>query len=117
MKYKEYLGICPANAAEGILQDMHWPYAYFGYFPTYALGSAAAAQIFSKMSTQIDVPACLRKGRISEIQDWLGERIHKNGALYTLEETIERACGEPFSAEYYFSYLEEKYRKMYGIEH
>ena len=117
MKYKEYLGICPANAAEGILQDMHWPYAYFGYFPTYALGSAAAAQIFSKMSTQIDVPACLRNGRISEIQDWLGERIHKNGALYTLEETIERACGEPFSAEHYFSYLEEKYRKMYGIQH
>ena len=115
VKYKEYLGICPSNAAEGILQDMHWPYAYFGYFPTYALGSAAAAQLFSKMSEQIDVPGSLREGRIDRIEDWLGEHVHKTGALYTLEEAIARACGEPFSEEYYFRYLEGKYRELYRI--
>ncbi|MBE5995866.1 MAG: carboxypeptidase M32 [Lachnospiraceae bacterium] len=114
-KYQEYMGVCPANAAEGILQDMHWSYAYFGYFPTYALGSAAAAQIFSKMSAQIDVPACLRENRVDTIEDWLGEHVHRTGALYSMEETIARACGEPFSEEYYFRYLEEKYREIYGL--
>ena len=112
-KYEEYLGLCPANAAEGILQDMHWPYAYFGYFPTYALGSAAAAQFFSKMSRQIDVSAALREERIDRIEEWLGEHVHKTGALYSMEETIARACGEPFSEEYYFRHLEEKYRELY----
>ena len=33
-KMKSYLHLTPSNDAEGILQDMHWPYAYFGYFPT-----------------------------------------------------------------------------------
>ena len=114
-KYEEYLGISPANAAEGVLQDMHWPYAYFGYFPTYALGSAVAAQIFSKLSAEIDVPASLRERRVDRVEDWLGEHIHKTGALYTMEETIVRSCGEAFSEEFYFRYLEEKYRGLYRL--
>lgn len=32
-KYEEYLGIRPTNDVEGILQDVHWSGASFGYFP------------------------------------------------------------------------------------
>ena len=38
--YEKYLGVRPVNASEGILQDVHWSCGEFGYFPTYALGSA-----------------------------------------------------------------------------
>jgi len=42
-KMKEYIGIEPANDAEGVLQDIHWYGGLFGYFPTYALGNLIGA--------------------------------------------------------------------------
>ena len=56
-KYEEYLGVRPQNASEGILQDIHWANAYFGYFPTYAVGSAFSAQFFKTLMEDIDVDA------------------------------------------------------------
>ena len=51
-KYEEYLGIRPANDTEGCLQDVHWSGASFGYFPTYALGSVLASQLFDTATTR-----------------------------------------------------------------
>ncbi len=45
-RYQEYLGITPKNDAEGCLQDVHWGCGLIGYFPTYALGTMYAAQMF-----------------------------------------------------------------------
>ena len=47
--YEKYLGVKAENASEGILQDVHWSDGAFGYFPTYALGSAFSAQFVKKM--------------------------------------------------------------------
>src|SRR5438270_1864430 len=47
-KYREYLGVEPANDAQGVLQDIHWT-SGFGYFPTYTLGNHFAAQIFHNL--------------------------------------------------------------------
>jgi carboxypeptidase Taq len=38
-KMQSYLGTCPANDAEGCLQDVHWSGGALGYFPTYSLGA------------------------------------------------------------------------------
>ena len=108
-KYRRYLGIVPSNAAEGVLQDMHWPYAYFGYFPTYALGSAIAAQIWYRMKTELDVEKLLTEGRFGRIPSWLGEKLQHFGNRYPAEEVIKKACGEEFNADYYLRWLEEKY--------
>ncbi|MCR5771328.1 MAG: carboxypeptidase M32, partial [Butyrivibrio sp.] len=62
-KYEEYLGIRPESARDGILQDVHWSDASFGYFPTYALGSAFSAQFMDAMRKDIDVDEYLRDGR------------------------------------------------------
>jgi carboxypeptidase Taq len=43
-KYKEYLGLNITDDNDGILQDVHWAYGNFGYFPAYALASMNAAQ-------------------------------------------------------------------------
>ena len=43
-KYEEYLGVRPSNVSEGVLQDIHWSQGSFGYFPSYALGSAFGAR-------------------------------------------------------------------------
>ena len=114
-KYRKYLGILPANAAEGVLQDMHWPYAYFGYFPTYALGSAAAAQIFASMQRELDVPRLLRDDQYRQLMAWLGENVHRYGNRYSMEEIIRKATGRDFAVDDYVKWLENKYREIYKI--
>mgnify|MGYP002539964468 CR=1 FL=1 len=43
--YQEYLGVTPSCDRDGCLQDSHWSDGSFGYFPSYALGSAYGAQM------------------------------------------------------------------------
>jgi len=52
--YREYLGVVPSCNREGCLQDSHWSGGAFGYFPSYALGSAYGAQLLHKMQTEFD---------------------------------------------------------------
>ena len=108
-KYQEYLGVTPANAAEGILQDMHWPYAYFGYFPTYALGSALAAQFWKALSAEIPAEEWIRTGRVPELMQRLGERLQRYGNRYEMDELVIKATGKPFTADDYCEYLQQKY--------
>lgn len=72
--YKEYLGIDVPSDKEGCLQDVHWACGDFGYFPTYALGSAYASQIYHAMQKDLDVDAEIRTGSFSGIEKWLAEK-------------------------------------------
>ena len=114
-KYKEYLGIDVPNDRDGILQDMHWPYAYFGYFPTYALGSAFAAQFYHKMEEELNVEELLLDSKFTTIMDWLKVNVHQYANRYTPDEILEKATGEPFNIQYYIDYLEKKYRTLYNL--
>ncbi len=42
--YREYLGVDVPDDRRGCLQDSHWSGGSFGYFPSYALGSAYGAR-------------------------------------------------------------------------
>ena len=53
--YKEYLGVDVPDDKHGCLQDSHWSGGSFGYFPSYALGSAYGAQMLRNMEKEIDV--------------------------------------------------------------
>ncbi len=108
-KYHEYLGIVPEKPSQGVLQDMHWPYAYFGYFPTYALGSAMAAQFYNAMTKDIDPEKLILEGRYTEIMKWLEEHVHRYADYFEADEVMKLATGEGFNDEYYFTYLESKY--------
>lgn len=114
-KYEDYLGIHPQDASEGILQDIHWSDGSFGYFPTYALGSAFGAQFFKAMQKDLDVDVALASNHFSLIEDWLREHIHQYGALYKADEIIEKVCHEPFDPNVYIDYLIDKFSKIYGI--
>ncbi len=114
-KYKEYLGLDVSNDFEGILQDIHWSQAYFGYFPTYALGSAIGAQLVATMNKQIDVDGLLEKGKYPAIQKWLKEKIQRYGALYTYDDLLKIATGKKFDPDHYIKYLKNKFKKLYKI--
>ncbi len=114
-RYKEYLGVCVARPSEGILQDIHWSAGDFGYFPTYALGSAYAAQFFHAMEKDISVEEALRKGDFHVITNWLKEKIHRYGVAKTADEILVLATGEHFNPDYYIDYLVDKYTKLYQL--
>ncbi len=113
--YEKYLGVKVDCAANGILQDVHWSDGNFGYFPTYALGSAMAAQFVHAMRKDIDVDAALANGHYKEVIGWLKEHVHQYGCRYTKDEVLLKATGEPFNVNYYLDYLEEKYTKLYNL--
>lgn len=114
-KYKEYLGVDVPCDKEGCLQDVHWANGMLGYFPTYALGSAYAAQIYQAMSKDIDMDKAIGSETISEIASWLKDKLHKYGASKYPKELILLATGEEFTPDYYVKYLTEKYSAIYGI--
>jgi len=113
--YEKYLGIRPDNATEGILQDVHWSDGSFGYFPTYALGSAFAAQFMHCMRKDMDVEEALRNNRYTDCIDWLKNNVQKYGCRYEADEIMHKATGECFNVNYYLDYIEEKYTKLYQL--
>lgn len=115
-KYEEYLGVRPETAAEGVLQDIHWSQGSFGYFPSYALGSAFGAQLYSHMKKNMDFEGLLESGKVDVIRQYLKEHIHQFGKLKTSRQLLKDVTGEDFNPHYYMDYLKEKYAKLYGIE-
>lgn len=113
---KKYLGLDVKNDAQGILQDVHWSYGYFGYFPTYALGSAYAAQMMNKMNQELMVDDILESGNIRPILDWLKVNIHQYGGLYDADYILNKITNESFNPAYYIDYLVDKYSKIYNIK-
>ncbi len=114
-KYKEYLGVDVPSDKEGVLQDVHWAGGSFGYFPTYALGSAYSAQIFKIMNKDFNVLKSLKSGNTKEINQWLQEHLHKYGSSKYPKELFKICTGRKFNPKYYISYLIKKYSKIYEI--
>ena len=114
-KYEEYLGIVPPSDSVGVLQDVHWSNGTFGYFPSYALGNAIAAQIYAWLQKQVNFAECLRSGDLQPILTLLKEHIHQYGATKNTNELLIAMTGEPFNADYYVSYLVDKYTKLYQL--
>lgn len=113
--YKEYLGVDVPDDRRGCLQDSHWSGGDFGYFPSYALGSAYGAQILAAMERDIDVWQGVERGDLSAVTSWLREKIHRHGSALTPVQLLENACGERFDPKYYVNYLTEKYGALYGV--
>lgn len=113
--YKEYLGVDVPSDSVGVLQDSHWAGGAFGYFPSYALGSAYGAQILASMEKELPVWELVGKGELQPIVDWLTERIYQYGCLLKPQELLHKACGADFDPDYYVSYLKNKFTEVYGL--
>ena len=112
--YKEYLGIDVPDDTRGCLQDSHWSGGSFGYFPSYALGSAYGAQMLRNMEQEMDVWGPVSKGDLSGITGWLREHIHKYGGMMEPADIVKNACGD-FDPTVYTDYLTKKYSELYGL--
>ena len=112
---EKYLHITPRNDAEGILQDMHWSDASFGYFPSYLLGSIYDGMFLEAIENDLgSIDDILAAGDIKKITKWLNENIHQYGATRTSKEVLNAVCHKELSARPLIRYFKEKYKKIYG---
>ncbi|MCL7455084.1 MAG: carboxypeptidase M32 [Anaerolineae bacterium] len=115
-KMEEYLGVWPADDADGVLQDVHWSSGMLGYFPTYSLGNILSAQFYDQAVSEIpDIPAQIEKGEFGSLLGWMRTNIHARGAKYTPAELVELVTGGPIRTEPFLDYARSKYAEIYGL--
>jgi carboxypeptidase Taq len=115
-KMQEYLGVTPPNDAQGVLQDIHWSYGTFGYFPTYSLGNFFAAQLFDKIKQDLpDLEEQFERGNLHVLLDWLHANIHTHGRKFTLDELANRVTGESLQTRSFVAYLKTKFKEIYKV--
>ncbi|MEK6914708.1 MAG: carboxypeptidase M32 [Nanoarchaeota archaeon] len=114
-KVKEYFDLEVKNDKEGFMQDVHWSEGYYGYFPTYAIGTIYASQIYKKLSEDMNIGREVSSGNFNVILNWLRENIHKYGSLKMADEIIKDACGKGLSVEDFLDYLNKKYKDIYDL--
>ena len=108
---RRLVGVTPPTDAEGCLQDVHWSFGGFGYFPTYTLGNLYAAQFVDAATAQIgpdSLTAAVRGGEFRPLNDWLSERIYLHGRKYRAADLCRNATGRELSADSFLNYLAEK---------
>ena len=88
----------------------------FGYFPSYALGSAYSAQIYDAMNKDINIEEELKNSKFENINKWLELKVQKFGAFLEPDKVILNATGNKFNSDYYIDYLKNKFSKIYGVE-
>ncbi|MBN9253957.1 MULTISPECIES: carboxypeptidase M32 [unclassified Mesorhizobium] len=110
-KMRGYLGLSTAdNPADGPMQDVHWPGAAFGYFPSYTLGAMMAAQQWAALTRDHpNADADLARGDFSAVNDWRRERIWSQGSRWSTPELLQRATGEKLNAAHFTSHLKRRY--------
>ena len=114
-RMRAHLGVEVPDDAHGILQDTHWAGGTFAYFPSYAIGSAYAAQYLHAMEGEFDVFGAIAQGNLAPIRHWLGGRVWRHGSAKDPAQVVADACGAPFDASHYVEYLTKKYRAIYNV--
>ena len=107
---RDRLGVTPADAAEGCLQDVHWAHGAFGYFPSYAIGGVIAGQLVESLhAVSPDLHAQIERGELGAVTGWLAGRVHSAAARLPPTELVESITGRPLSAAPALRYLEARY--------
>jgi carboxypeptidase Taq len=107
--YRRLLGVTPPDDRAGCLQDGHWAEGMFGFFPTYTLGNAIAAQLMQTLRRETPrLDDALAAGDPAPLFGFLRERVHRLGSLFSTPEVVERATGGPLSIEPLIAHLTAK---------
>jgi carboxypeptidase Taq len=115
-KYRDYLGLYITDDNNGILQDVHWAYGNFGYFPAYAIASMNSAQLEEAMRRDHpDLDQRFASGDFSIPANWMAEHVYKYGAIYDTPQLMKKATGNETQARDFLSYLDSKYGRLYDL--
>lgn len=112
---RELLGIEVPDDARGCLQDIHWSFGGFGYFPSYTLGKLYAAMFRRALLEAIpEAPNLIRRGEFAPIRQWLKDSIHQWGRTREPAELVTSVTGGTLTERDFVEYAWEKVRRIYG---
>lgn len=107
---KALLGLDVPDDRRGCLQDIHWPEGLFGYFPCYALGAMAAAQLRTAAYEQSpDIAPAVAQGDFLPFMHWLRTNVHSRASSASMPEILQTATGSPLKADAYLSHIRNRY--------
>jgi len=113
---RRVLGLTPPRDAEGCLQDIHWAWGEFGYFPTYALGNLYAASLHAAARRALpSLDEQVAEGRLAPLLGWLRTHVHAHGRTLPAEAIVRRATGVGLDDADFRRYLTGKYGALYGL--
>ena len=114
--YRKHLGVIPSDDTEGVLQDIHWAWGEFGYFPTYAIGNLYSATLLDAASRDLpELWDSIKNGDLAGLRQWLNHRVHIWGRLHEAEEIVGLASGKGLNVDDFIEYLKHKYEPLYRI--
>lgn len=109
-EFKSLLGVEPPDDRRGCLQDIHWHFGAFGYFPAYALGAFTAAQFVAKMKEdRPDVMEQVKGGKFSGFTGWLRDNVQQKCCLYKPQELVEKVTGQKMTTRFWKKHVTERY--------
>lgn len=115
-RFEQDFGLKVDIPANGVLQDVHWSEALFGYFPTYTLGNVYAGCLHAKLRQDVpDLDDDLARGKTVTATEWLKENVQRFGGLHEPKNLIERATGNKPTEGPLLDYLDEKFGELYGV--
>jgi carboxypeptidase Taq len=107
--YRRVVGATPPDDLAGCLQDGHWAEGMIGFFPTYTIGNAIAAQLMQQLRGEMPaLDDALAAGDPRPLLAFLRERVHRLGSLFSTGEVVRRATGAPLSIEPLIAHLTAK---------
>ena len=115
-RYKSLLGVDIADDVNGVLQDIHWAWGEFGYFPTYTIGNLYSASLFAAASNAIpELTALIAQGDLTPLREWLRANVHQWGRIDEAEAIVRRATGNGLVVNDFIAYLKQKFESMYEV--
>ena len=115
-KMHTYLGMTPDSDSTGVLQDVHWSFGAFGYFPTYTLGNLYASMFYEQAKQEMsNLEAEISEGQLIPLKTWLNQKIHRWGRQLPPDDLVRQVTGQSPSPEPFLNYLEEKFSTLYGF--
>ncbi|MEM6407550.1 MAG: carboxypeptidase M32 [Pseudomonadota bacterium] len=115
-RFEADFGVAVDTPSNGVLQDVHWSFGLFGYFPTYSLGNVYAGCLYQSLRQAVPgLDDQLAQGDTSGATAWLRDTLQRFGGLREPRDTITHACGFEPSEAPLLDYLDEKFGALYGV--
>jgi carboxypeptidase Taq len=100
----------PPDDARGVLQDIHWSFGEFGYFPTYAIGNMYSATLLGAAERALPTLwSDAAQGGLLGLREWLRTNIHSHGRAKPAEEIVRDVTGSGLTERDLLAYLARKY--------
>lgn len=110
-KMLRYFGISTdENYKDGPMQDVHWPFGYFGYFPIYLCAQLLSSQIFEHFTQEEkNFTSNVEKLNFSAINHWLKEKVYQYGGGKTYQEILSTLGEKSLTHTYFIQHLKNRY--------